>query len=36
MKRSVKNSVKKIKRNFDMKKIENKEFVYIIQSQIED
>ena len=34
MKRCVKNSVIKIKRNFDMKEIENQEFVSNIQSQI--
>ena len=32
MKRSVKNSILKIKRNFDMKEIENQEFVSNIQS----
>ena len=36
MKRSVKNSVVKIKRNFDMKEIENQEFVSNIQSQIKN
>jgi hypothetical protein len=36
MKRSVKNSILKIKRNFDMKEIENQEFVSNIQSQIKN
>jgi hypothetical protein len=35
MKKSVKNSVQKIKRNFDMEEVDNQEFVSNIQSQIE-
>ena len=35
MKKSVKNSVQKIKRNFDMDEVDNQEFVSNIQSQIE-
>ena len=35
MRRSVKNSVQKIKRNFDMEEVDNQEFVSNIQSQIE-
>ena len=35
MRRSVKNSVQKIKRNFDMDEVDNQELVSNIQSQIE-
>ena len=36
MKKSVKNSVQKIKRNFDMEEVDNQEFVSNIQSQIDN